>query len=533
MKINLSKKHFALIAVFCIIVAAGFAAANQDLILKLASPTTEILPGRLVGHSSEDIVVNLDGPVVPGACAGDMSLQEALDADCIGSGGSLIFGNWESRTPGQIYGPATTDGFALAYSNGSNNPVGYTDSDSSPTVQRTGSTSGFNKALNMPVKKGDYWKVINADRIYWIPIVDGGAGGGSSLPPCASGKIIESDGAGGWVCVDQTGGAGGSLAFGDWTDVTAAAAGGAVQASALTDGIVLAHTVQADNRYIYGETPAGNIKANHRQNWYGDRVNLTMPVKKGDSWRIVGNSVEKVWWLPIVDGGAGGSGTTLPNCASGKIIESDGVGGWVCADDDTDGLAFGNWINKTSDHAVQLATTSGIVVAAGDDSTITGYTSSSLNPTEKTRSQSYPATGYWNSISMPVKEGDYWEIEFSPIGRPTQVYWIPIVDGGGGNSVFGDWTNTDSVGAVLTANSIYQAECDGIIAFTASGSGGGTFINTGNSNPPSNPLTGSDAINGPEAGNAPVKKDEYVRVAGGSPTSVRWLPYGTCNLVKQ
>ena len=63
MKTKIGKKRFALIAAFCIILAAGLAVANQEIVLRLANPNplNIPLPGRLVGHSSEDVVVNLDG----------------------------------------------------------------------------------------------------------------------------------------------------------------------------------------------------------------------------------------------------------------------------------------------------------------------------------------------------------------------------------------------------------------------------------------------------------------------------------------
>ncbi len=83
MEINLEKKHFALITLICIILTAGMAIANQNVI-SLADPALVNIPNP--GHSSVDVVVNLDGggPVMP--CAGDMSLQNAIDNGCIGGG---------------------------------------------------------------------------------------------------------------------------------------------------------------------------------------------------------------------------------------------------------------------------------------------------------------------------------------------------------------------------------------------------------------------------------------------------------------
>ena len=101
---------------------------------------------------------------------------------------------------------------------------------------------------------------------------------------------------------------------------------------------------------------------------------------------------------------------------------------------------------------------------------------------------------------------------------------------------FGDWTSTDNLGSTLIADTVYRADCDGFISFSANSAGIGTFIYTDNSNPPTIAVTGSDAINSNEAGNAPVKEDEYVRVLTNGGTfsgSIRWRPIGDCNLVKQ
>ncbi len=92
MEINLEKKHFAIIAAFCLILATGLVAANQETILRFANPSIDILPGKTVGHSSADLVVN-----IPGCLAtDDISLQDAIDNDCLGSGGSLGQPAWDS-----------------------------------------------------------------------------------------------------------------------------------------------------------------------------------------------------------------------------------------------------------------------------------------------------------------------------------------------------------------------------------------------------------------------------------------------------
>jgi len=84
---------------------------------------------------------------------------------------------------------------------------------------------------------------------------------------------------------------------------------------------------------------------------------------------------------------------------------------------------------------------------------------------------------------------------------------------GSGSISFGDWTDKDSLGNTLTGDSVYRAECDGFISFyTTSSAGGGNFIYIGETSDPTIPVVGSDAINSNEAGNAPVKDGEYVKI---------------------
>lgn len=104
------------------------------------------------------------------------------------------FGNWEVRNIGQTY-QAASDGYAIA-TIACVPPVmpagvvyaayleGFTDSSSNPTTLRVqagdaGSIGGQWRApssLNMPVRKGDYWKVSNVNMmlpctntLHWLP----------------------------------------------------------------------------------------------------------------------------------------------------------------------------------------------------------------------------------------------------------------------------------------------------------------------------------------------------------------------------
>ncbi len=74
--------------------------------------------------------------------------------------------SWVTKSNDTVY-PAITAGFVTAFGG---KCVGYSDSSETPNTQRAGDGGGYNKALTMPVKKGDFWKVINAATVYWIPL---------------------------------------------------------------------------------------------------------------------------------------------------------------------------------------------------------------------------------------------------------------------------------------------------------------------------------------------------------------------------
>jgi hypothetical protein len=108
-------------------------------------------------------------------------------------GGGLSFGDWIDKTSvasgGVVQGPAVTDGFVVAYtptaSGGIYDIYGYTDSISNPTtlvaVQKSSAVYAEDPQyqIMMPVKKGNYWKVVgNVQKVLWLP-VSGGSSGGS------------------------------------------------------------------------------------------------------------------------------------------------------------------------------------------------------------------------------------------------------------------------------------------------------------------------------------------------------------------
>lgn len=88
-------------------------------------------------------------------------------------------GDWTSKSVDVAY-QATTDGDVLSYStasSGGNTTTGYTDSSNPPTTIRAKNSTyntGDYSFINMPVKKGDYYKVTVGGTgltsvAYWIP----------------------------------------------------------------------------------------------------------------------------------------------------------------------------------------------------------------------------------------------------------------------------------------------------------------------------------------------------------------------------
>ena len=100
------------------------------------------------------------------------------------AGSSL--GAWVDKSSSYGAQQATTDGFVvvdLVRGGGDSiaTSIGYTDANSDPTTERTrccavnsASTHvDFDGGFCMPVKKNDYWKVVNSggtQKVYWIPL---------------------------------------------------------------------------------------------------------------------------------------------------------------------------------------------------------------------------------------------------------------------------------------------------------------------------------------------------------------------------
>jgi len=83
------------------------------------------------------------------------------------------FPYWSTKAKDTVY-RAMSDGFVCARTTGISEVEGRTDGSNPPTTARNineGHVAADQCGITMPVKKGDYWKVINADlSVFWIPL---------------------------------------------------------------------------------------------------------------------------------------------------------------------------------------------------------------------------------------------------------------------------------------------------------------------------------------------------------------------------
>lgn len=106
--------------------------------------------------SSTTVVTNLNADTLDGSHVSDITAP---------------FGSWVSKEVGEIY-LAATDGFVTAWHGGYPGIHGYTDSDEDPSTIRTRG-AGTNPGMMMPVRKGDYWKILCEEpttRVWWLPL---------------------------------------------------------------------------------------------------------------------------------------------------------------------------------------------------------------------------------------------------------------------------------------------------------------------------------------------------------------------------
>ena len=93
-----------------------------------------------------------------------------------------ILGAWVDKSASYGAQQATTDGFVVCVSDGGGgggSVTGYTDTNADPTTVRCYITKSNYQGVDfwtftMPVRKGDYWKVVfdtwTVEYLYWIPL---------------------------------------------------------------------------------------------------------------------------------------------------------------------------------------------------------------------------------------------------------------------------------------------------------------------------------------------------------------------------
>lgn len=162
-KINLSfsnKTAYTLIIILILAVISGFVYAYN--------PTGTANPS-VMGHSANELDVNIAGT--------KYTLQSAIDNNLLGGGGSCYFGAWQDLTSSASTGvnqaAPTTDGFVVAYNDGNINREMYLETPVGTKIQSDtpGQAGVFTASITSPIKKGNDWKIVNARKVYWIPLV--------------------------------------------------------------------------------------------------------------------------------------------------------------------------------------------------------------------------------------------------------------------------------------------------------------------------------------------------------------------------
>ena len=83
---------------------------------------------------------------------------------------STQFGIWEARSNSTVY-QAATDGMVTAINEWAADMMAFTDGNNPPTTERTRcQIANGNPGLCMPVRKGDYWRVTSATKVWWLPL---------------------------------------------------------------------------------------------------------------------------------------------------------------------------------------------------------------------------------------------------------------------------------------------------------------------------------------------------------------------------
>jgi len=116
----------------------------------------------------------------------------------------------------------------------------------------------------------------------------------SEMQACSEGETLVTNAAGVWEC--------GDIGFGEWVDLSGAVSDGIIEGIASTDGIIIA--TSASNGAIEGYTDsvdASILRGKSKQSFESQNQVITMPVKKGDYWKIVfvSSTNNMIHWLPL------------------------------------------------------------------------------------------------------------------------------------------------------------------------------------------------------------------------------------------
>jgi hypothetical protein len=97
-------------------------------------------------------------------------------------------------------------------------------------------------------------------------------------------------------------------------------------------------------------------------------------------------------------------------------------------------VGLGSWVDKSGSYGAQQAATDGFVVVYGrasvngGDFQVNFYTDSASNPTTL-RGRIYTnsnTTENYDTLTCPVKKGEYWKVVQGTSGGVYSVYWIPL-----------------------------------------------------------------------------------------------------------
>ncbi|MBR9705465.1 hypothetical protein GOV14_00355 [Candidatus Pacearchaeota archaeon] len=188
-------------------------------------------------------------------------------------------------------------------------------------------------SVKIKINKKDLW-IVSALAVFFVGFgliiaYDWNTGAGTGLPSVQGHTSNEIEGV--------VAGGGGGLGFGDWVDLSGDVAGEKISDVAATDGILVATC--DGNGGIEGYT---NNILRIRTEGTGHSPNraITMPVKKGDSWKIVfiSSATDTVHWIPISGlggaGGAGGVGGSMDWSSACTSQTQSGKGALICAADE-------------------------------------------------------------------------------------------------------------------------------------------------------------------------------------------------------